>query len=80
MGEREDAIKLANIILNQPWRDPDDDISVLARQLLRAHEATDTAAAKLKDLEEGRVVILPSRRGHAEAMAVVADAFLTKPV
>ncbi len=31
---------------------------------------------RLRDLEEGRSVVLPSTRAHAEAMAVVADAFL----
>lgn len=79
MGEREDAIKLADTILGQPWRDPDEDVSVLARQLLRTHEALDAATAKLRDLEEGRTAILPSSRAHAEAMSVIADAFLCPP-
>lgn len=34
---------------------------------------------KLLDLEEGRSVILPSDRKHAEAMLIVADAFLGAP-
>lgn len=36
--ERVDAIALANKLLDEPWCDPDDDLRVLARQLLRAHE------------------------------------------
>lgn len=36
--ERDDAIVLANKLLDQHWADPDDDLRVLARQLLRAHE------------------------------------------
>ncbi len=37
--EREDAIRLANRVLEQPHRDPDDDLSMLSRQFLRAEEA-----------------------------------------
>lgn len=38
--EREDAIKLANVILDRPYGDPDDDLAMLSRQFLRAHEDT----------------------------------------
>jgi hypothetical protein len=33
--ERDDAIKLANRVLNNPHLDPDGDLSVLARQFIR---------------------------------------------
>lgn len=36
--ERDDALVLANKILERPHGDPDDDLAVLARQLLRARE------------------------------------------
>jgi hypothetical protein len=36
--ERDEAIVLANAILDRPNADPDDDLAVLARQLLRALE------------------------------------------
>lgn len=36
MSEREKAIDLANRILDRPSHDPDDDLAVLARQLIRA--------------------------------------------
>ena len=38
MAEREDALKLADRILDEPGEDPDSDISILARQFLRANE------------------------------------------
>ena len=76
MDERENAIKVAHAVLDQPWRDPDDDISVLARQLLRANEAVDALNAKLSDLYEGRSVIIPSSRDHAYKINIVAEAFL----
>ena len=46
MPEREDAIRLANKILDDASRDPDDDLSMLSRQFLRALE--------------GNVVLVPS--------------------
>jgi hypothetical protein len=36
-------------------------------------------SAKLENLEQGRSVILPSDRAHAEAMLTVAEAFLNPP-
>ena len=41
MPELDDAIRLANTVLDQPSRDPDDDLSMLARQFLRAREAVE---------------------------------------
>ncbi len=38
MNERERAIKIANNILDVPYKDPDDNMSILARQFLRAIE------------------------------------------
>jgi hypothetical protein len=37
-GEKEQAITLANRVLDRTGADPDDDLAVLARQLLRALE------------------------------------------
>jgi hypothetical protein len=36
--ERESANNLANVLLDEPWADPDDDLRVLSRQLLLRHE------------------------------------------
>lgn len=44
MSEFDDAVRMANVILDQqPSRDPDDDLSVLARQFRRAVEANTAA-------------------------------------
>lgn len=40
MDERAQAIALANQLLDKPNCDPDDDLRMLARQLLRATEGT----------------------------------------
>ena len=42
--ERDRAIQLANKVLDRPNGDPDDDLATLARQFLRAIEATDLVA------------------------------------
>jgi hypothetical protein len=39
MAEVDDAVKLANKVLEDVSRDPDSDLSMLARQFLRAREA-----------------------------------------
>lgn len=39
MSEKEEAIALANRLMDEPNADPDDDLRVLSRQLLRAHES-----------------------------------------
>lgn len=39
MAEVDDAVKLANKVLEDPSRDPDSDLSMLARQFFRAREA-----------------------------------------
>jgi hypothetical protein len=38
MTEKDEAILLANKVLDRPYGDPDDDLAVLARQFLRALE------------------------------------------
>lgn len=46
--EREYAVGLANKVLSRRSGDPDDDLAVLARQLLRALERIDTLNAVLR--------------------------------
>jgi len=41
VSEKEEAIALANKVLDEPYRDPDDDLSMMSRQFLRALEAVD---------------------------------------
>jgi hypothetical protein len=49
MSEKTDAIALANRLMEEPNMDPDDDLRVLSRQLLRS---TETIAAMHKKLQE----------------------------
>lgn len=58
MNEHEHAKDLAGSILENPGIDPDDDIAVLARQLLRADE-------KLFDRENHWMAVSASLSGHA---------------
>jgi hypothetical protein len=60
--EREDAITLANKILDRVNADPDDDLAVLSRQLLRTSEGFDR-------LHEAMLTI------HAYAMPYRDDSF-----
>jgi hypothetical protein len=48
MTEKEEAVRLANAVLEKPYIDPDGDISVLARQFLRAREEIDAMRAALQ--------------------------------
>jgi hypothetical protein len=56
-SERERAIKLANFILDETGRDPDDNLSMLSRQLLRATERAQPPADLAKSCEEVMVKI-----------------------
>lgn len=54
MTEKEQAIKLANRVLDTPNRDPDDDLSMMSRHFLRALERNtpdprDTILAKMAE-------------------------------
>lgn len=50
MSETETAIKLANIILDRPYEDPDCDAAMLSRQFLRSQEALSAAQAEIARL------------------------------
>lgn len=43
MTERQEALRLANRVLDRMNADPDDDLAILSRQLLRIVEAAKTA-------------------------------------
>lgn len=49
MTERADAIRLANTVLDRVNADPDDDLAVLARQLLRTRERAERLEARGAD-------------------------------
>ena len=48
MTEKEDALRLAHAVLDKPHIDPDGDISMLARQFLRAREEIDAMREALE--------------------------------
>lgn len=50
MTEREQALILANAVLDDPYYDPDGDMSVLARQLLRRTEELEAYKAAYLEL------------------------------
>lgn len=55
MTEREEAIALANRVLDRVNADPDDDLAVLARQLLRtADREADSTHSVLAEIEQKR--------------------------
>lgn len=49
MTEKEEAVRLAHAVLEKPYIDPDGDISMLARQFLRAREEIDATRASLAE-------------------------------
>jgi hypothetical protein len=48
MTEREEAVRLAHKLLDEPWADPDDRLRLLSRQLLRSVEEADRLRKDLK--------------------------------
>ena len=46
------AAVLANRVLDEPYRDPDDDMSMLSRQLLRRIEALEATRSALTEANE----------------------------
>lgn len=80
MSEREEALALANRLLDVPNADPDDDLRVLSRALVRSEERNRGQLVHLSEAirkvaPEALVLIL---KGHAEYHAAVSlrdDAF-----
>jgi hypothetical protein len=65
MNEREEAKVLANKLLDEPNADPDDDLRVFSRQLLRTHEAL----AKAVQVIEWKSLYTKAEMGwYAEAL------------
>jgi hypothetical protein len=68
VSETQDAIRLANTVLDTPNRDPDDDLSMMSRQFLRSQE----------NLHHWREEVgkLQSKIARLEAMLKEAEAFI----
>lgn len=52
MSERTDADKLAERLLNEPYADPDDDLRMLSRQLLRRREVIERLEKTLGEQQD----------------------------
>lgn len=74
-NERAFAVALANRVLDRPYGDPDDDLAVLSRQLLRRHEEIDALRTDNERLTNALQVI---EAGSADPVAV-ATAVLEHP-
>ena len=55
MSEDEDARRLADKVLDTPYRDPDDDMSMMCRQFNRAVERAEAAERREMGLREALV-------------------------
>lgn len=76
---RDKAAKLANKILDRHNADPDDDLAVLSRQLLRALEREGMLCEAILDLSDVRSPVGQARgkTKHAAALAL-AQAWMEK--
>jgi hypothetical protein len=56
LAEFDEAIKLAQHVLDRPMADPDDDIAILARQFLRTVEASAYYRAAIASMREAAAI------------------------
>jgi hypothetical protein len=76
MTEAEETRILANRILERPYGDPDDDLAMLSRQLLRADERVAIMRAALEELAYlGHGNILGNSQGNEIAQRAYAKCF-----
>lgn len=57
MDEEAEAVIVANALLDVPYADPDDDLRMLSRQLLRRHEELARKQYLLKALERATAIL-----------------------
>lgn len=79
MSERDDAIKLANQVLERPMADPDDDLAILSRQLLRQVETVERLKGDLVAMHDPTADMIHANRDamlskHDEAIRLIRDA------
>lgn len=65
MSERDDAIIIANKVLERPFADPDDDLAMLARQFLRALERQQWHPINTAPMD-GTKILLAKIVGHID--------------
>jgi hypothetical protein len=81
VSEREDVITLANRVLDRVNADPDDDIAILARQLLRTHDRERELREALQEsikLQSHYAMLLNGWDGGKRIQFASADAWLKR--
>ena len=78
MSERTDADKLAGRLLNEPNSDPDDDLRVLSRQLLRRKDVVDRLTKELTEQQDPTRDLIEANRDsilrkHEEAARLIGS-------
>lgn len=73
MSEFSDAIELANRLLDEPYVDPDDDLRMLARQLLRRQEAVEKLENRLAELSDNGCTLKIMVKMEAGEVQIVCD-------
>lgn len=68
MSEKTEALNLAERLLNEPNADPDDDLRVLSRQLLRKAELVDRLQKDLGERCDGTLDMIHANRDSILAM------------
>jgi hypothetical protein len=79
ISEREEADKLAERLLNVPNADPDDDLRMLSRQLLRRREVIDRMEKVLAAQQDGTRDMIEANRDsilriHEQRLRKIRDA------
>jgi hypothetical protein len=62
MSERTDSVIMAQKILERPFADPDDDLAIFSRQLLRRVEAIERLEKTLSDQQDGTLDLVHANR------------------
>lgn len=85
MGERTDAYKLAERLLSEPGADPDDELRMLSRQLLRSGEKIQRYEKLLSNQDDGTEAMVNSNRDsilkkHEEAVRLIRNCMAKETV
>ena len=62
MGEKDTVDKLAERLLEEPYADPDDDLRMLARQLLRRREVVERLEKQLVEMSDNTLDLINANR------------------
>ena len=78
MTEKTEALILAQRLLDEPNVDPDDDLRMLSRQLVRKAEVVDRLQKRLMELEDGTLEMIHANRDTILSMHETAIARIRK--